>query len=100
MSLITPEEARAVARSLWMRYCDLCDQARISKTTAAALVGVSPTRHSQLSSEDKPATVGLVAFLRLNQLVPRIEQGLAEGWLPAGSIQGEAQRAAVEKLTS
>jgi len=94
--LVSQEQVDQLALRLFARYCELGERARLNGGTLAALAGVSRARFGQLRRDD--GGVGLLSFLRLSQLVPRLEEGLAEGWLPATGLRGRSQDVAYERI--
>lgn len=103
MPLVTEEQANSLALRMFGRYCELGEAARLNNGTLAELAGISRIRLGQLRkvlAGEMPSrtALGLVSFLRINQLVPRIEAGLAEGWLPAADSRGRAQDVARDRI--
>lgn len=96
--LLEYEDARELARAIWKAYSELGAKAGLSRTSLAALAGLSLTRAGQLNHPDSASAPALHTYLRLQQLVPRLQQGLEDGWLPATADRGVAQRVAVARL--
>lgn len=100
--IVELEKARMVAGRLVTAYVEACDRARLNYGTAAELLGVSRSRLTTLRKEAKTAdgpNVTAHLFLCLVKSVERIEQGLAEGWLPAAGVRDdEAQAQAGARL--
>lgn len=99
MSLITEQQAAALARGLLLEYLDQCTAARLHLGTAASLLGVSRTRVGSIKkalAEARPLGVSLEVFLRAKQLLDKFPAAREAGVLPATAQRGAAQDAVLE----
>lgn len=99
--VLSEAEVRRVAAGLVLGYRDLCEQARLNGDTAAALLGISRSRLSQLiqQANGEGPNVSAHLFLSMVRAVERVRGGMAAGWLPvSGFRRTEDQQAALARL--
>jgi transcriptional regulator with XRE-family HTH domain len=94
--LMTEAQVEALASRLLLTYLKLCNAARLNRSTQAELVGLTATRLTQL--EAGKGSPSLMVFFRMYGLIPRLQLGLEEGWLPAPGTRGKAQSEALARL--
>jgi predicted XRE-type DNA-binding protein len=95
----TKEKIETLCGALLRRHLELTEQANLNGGTAASILGVSRSRYTQLA-KDPEATPMLQTHIFLNLLATNdwLEQGLSEGWLPAGGFKGAQQQKALDRL--
>jgi len=93
------EVVKTMCSGLLARFTTLVDEANLNGATASAILGISRSRYTQLAKQpEKPPMLQTHVFLNLMWGVETLEQGMADGWLPAGGFKGAAQKQAVAKL--
>jgi len=93
--MITKEKYAAMMNVLVTRFLDKGREARLNAATLAEIAGVSRARLGSL--RQKPDTSGFT-LLRLKQGLEKIEEGLAEEWLPCSTRKGEPQETAKRRI--
>lgn len=93
--MITKEKYAAMINVLVARFLDKGREARLNAATLAEIAGVSRARLSAL--RQKPSTTGFT-LLRLKQGLEKIEEGLAEGWLPCSARKGGPQETVKRRI--
>ncbi len=97
--LTDEDKVARVVRALTLRYLESCEANRISRGTAAQLLGISRTRLVQMersASAGERMMVSVVLFLRLKQLLEGVTDAREAEVLPAASKRGAAQTAVLE----
>lgn len=95
MQYKTDQQIGQLAAALVKKYDAVCDANNLSRATASALLGVTPTRLAQLSKavqNDEPVMIGLDAFIRIVSFCKSVPELEAAGVLPAASKRGAAQQ--------
>ena len=97
----TEPTVKQLCSGLMARYTSLIEDCRLNGGTAAAILGVSRSRYTQLAKpHDEFPMLQSHIFLNLLWANDRLKQGLDEGWLPAKSLKGAAQEQVLLKLES